>query len=77
MEKLLSSKEAAEMLGIKVATLRTWRMKSKSPRYVRIGGIRSRCMYRKEDVKTWIEDRLRTSTSEETVMLEENERGLR
>ena len=67
MTKLLTSEQAAEMLGISVQTLRTWRCKGNSPQYVRFGGLKSRCRYREEDINKWIEDRLVNSTSEETV----------
>mgnify|MGYP001420617459 CR=1 FL=1 len=67
MNKLLSTKEVAEMLGIKIQTLREWRHKGKSPKYVRFGGIKSRCGYRLEDVEEWIRERLTENTSQESV----------
>jgi predicted DNA-binding transcriptional regulator AlpA len=69
MTKLLSSKEVAEMLGVTDQTLRIWRMKGNSPKYVRFGKLKSRCGYREEDVLKWIEERLTNNTTEEAEML--------
>ena len=70
MEKLLTTKEVAEILGIKVQTLRKWRMLGggKSLPYVRLGSIKSRCMYRKEDVDRWVSEHTMSSTTEETLL---------
>ncbi|MFH1531827.1 MAG: helix-turn-helix domain-containing protein [Pseudomonadota bacterium] len=68
MQTLISSKQAAAALGIRLQTLRTWRMRGSGPRYVRMGGNRlGRVAYRPEDVSAWIEAHLAGSTSEETV----------
>jgi excisionase family DNA binding protein len=68
MNKLLSTKEVAEILGVEVQTIRKWRMDGSSPKYLRYGKLKGRCMYRQEDIQSWIEEKLRISTSEETVL---------
>lgn len=50
--KLLSAKEAAQMLGIKKPTLALWRLKKLNLPYVRIGG---KIMYRENDIITFLE----------------------
>ena len=68
MTFLITSKRAAAALGVKLQTLRAWRMTGKGPRYVRLGDNRlGRVAYRPEDVAAWIEEHMATSTSEETV----------
>jgi len=69
--KLLSSEQVAELFGITVQTLRVWRMKGNSPKYVRFGKLKSRCGYREEDVLKWIEERLTNNTTEESVKTKE------
>lgn len=51
----LSSFEAAEYLGLSVATLRTWRCRGKGPSYVKLG--RS-VVYRIVDLEAYLEDNL-------------------
>jgi excisionase family DNA binding protein len=54
-ERLLTSKEAAEILGIKANTLNTWRLISKDDRrcipYVKIGRA---VRYRLSDLKNYL-----------------------
>ena len=38
MNKLISTKEAAEMLGVTEATLKTWRCREKGPEWVKVEG---------------------------------------
>lgn len=51
----LSSIEAAEYLGLSVATLRTWRCRGKGPNYVKLG--RS-VVYRIVDLDAYLADNL-------------------
>ncbi|MBM4373361.1 MAG: transcriptional regulator [Deltaproteobacteria bacterium] len=68
MTILISSAQAAVALGVKIQTLRAWRVQGKGPRYVRLGDNRlGRVGYRPEDVAAWIDARVAASTSEETV----------
>lgn len=52
-ERLLSTAETADRLGIPEATLRYWRSVEKGPRGKRIG---STVKYREADVDTWIRE---------------------
>ena len=71
MTVLISSHEAAAALGVKLQTLRCWRMRGRGPRYVRLGRNRfGRVAYRPEDIEAWINERAASSTSEETVRQE-------
>jgi len=68
MTTLITSNQAATILGIKLQTLRAWRMKGRGPRYVRLGDNRmGRVAYRSEDVSAWIDAHVAGSTSEESV----------
>ena len=67
MDKLLSTAEAAAILGFKPQTLRVMRCHGNGPQFVRLGKLHSRAMYRREDLQKWIEARIYRNTSEETV----------
>lgn len=55
MQRLLSPKEAAHLLGVHPKTLQNWRGIGKSPPYIKLGGkLRSRVQYRAEDIHEWI-----------------------
>lgn len=59
---LLTEKEVAKMTGFSIRTLQSWRTRGGGPRFVKIS---ARCVrYRIEDVEAWIDERLRTSTSD-------------
>ena len=59
---LLTEKEVAQRTGFSIRTLQSWRMRGGGPHFVRIS---ARCIrYRPQDVEAWIEQRLRTSTSD-------------
>jgi DNA-binding transcriptional MerR regulator len=66
-EPLISSKEAARLLGVKPQTLRLWRKEARSPRYYRPGGGRGRVFYRRGDIERWLEQHRYGSTSEEAA----------
>ncbi len=61
INRLLREKEAAEILNVKVTTLRRWRWAGKGPRYRKIGGA---VRYSVEDLKSFIDASARSSTSE-------------
>jgi predicted DNA-binding transcriptional regulator AlpA len=50
--ELLTSEEAARMLGCRECTLALWRHRKTGPAYVRVGGRLIR--YRRRDVLRWI-----------------------
>ncbi len=52
MEKLLTSEETAQVLGVSDNALRIWRSRGKGPRAYKYG---RRVMYRREDLEAWLE----------------------
>lgn len=52
LPKLLSEKEAAELLGLSPVTLQGWRAKRKGPPWVRIEGT---IRYKLEDLEEFLE----------------------
>ncbi len=61
-ERLLNEHEAAEILQIKVSTLRSWRVKGGKLPFSRIGGRMIR--YHPADIRNFIEASKSTSTTE-------------
>ena len=59
--RLLNEHEAAEALGLKVATLRRWRWQGKPPCFLKIG---SAVRYDPAELASLIEAARRTSTSD-------------
>jgi len=59
---LLSSKDVSELTGLAIRTLEGLRVKGGGPVYVRLSPRAIR--YKRGDVRTWINERLRTSTSD-------------
>ncbi|MNN91157.1 Helix-turn-helix domain protein [compost metagenome] len=54
-ENLLTPEQAAQMLGLSVKTLATWRSTGRhSLPYIRCGG---RIRYRRDDLATWLDQR--------------------
>ena len=73
---LISSKRAAELIGVKPQTLRLWRYAGKGPRYIRLGENRyCQTAYRLADIEAWIEAHSFRSTAHETVTAEERGRS--
>lgn len=70
IEKLLSTAEAAAIIGLRPQTLRVMRCNGSGPRFVRLGKKHARAMYRREDLQEWIEARIYRNTSEETQAAE-------
>ncbi len=55
---VVSSAEAAQILGISPRTLANWRVQGRGPAYVRIGKNRSPILYRAGGIESWLESRL-------------------
>ena len=53
-DKLLSTKELSEYLGIAVSTIIEYRMNNSGPVYAKLGHL---VRYKKSDVDAWIESR--------------------
>ena len=69
-EKLLTTEQAAEMLGIAPQTLAVWRCKKRYDLpFVRIGSRRVR--YRPEDIAAWL-DANSSSTGEVTGRMDDD-----
>jgi len=60
--KLLNEREAAERLGLAVATLRRWRWAGRGPRFLKIGATAVR--YSLEELDAFLAAAQRTSTSD-------------
>lgn len=65
MEQLLDQHEAAKLLGISARTLERHRLTGTGPRFSRIGRL---VRYRQCDLAAYIEQHLRTSTSEPSAV---------
>ena len=61
-EALLTEKGAADFLDLTTRCLQAWRCRGGGPRFVKIS---SRCIrYRRSDLLDWVQERLRSDTSE-------------
>lgn len=63
-QDMLTTKQAAEALGIESDTLRKWRYLGKGPayhRYPSVNGGSGRCYYRQRDVDRWLKARRRVT----------------
>ncbi len=65
MGKLLTTKQAANMLGLSPRTLQAWRVDGNGPMYIRIG--HNRVLYDPADIQSWLDERRFRSTSEEAA----------
>lgn len=66
MDELLNSKKAAALLGISERTLERLRAVGEGPKYVKFGKAGSASVrYNPTDIRCWIEERKRGSTSED------------
>jgi len=53
MDKLLTEKEVAEILGVRVGTMQQWRFHKRGPKYYTIGSRTIR--YKESDIYEYIE----------------------
>ncbi len=60
---LLTTSQAAALLGLKQNTLEIWRVKGRGPTFAKIGSL---VRYRMDDVLAYLESCVRTSTSDTT-----------
>ena len=55
MERLMTSKQLAEVLGLNPQTLRVWRLNGEGPPYVKFGDAkRARVRYDQHKVEQWL-----------------------
>lgn len=59
--KLLTTDQTAEILNVKTATLRVWRMQGKGPRFRKIGAL---VRYAETDLTTFIDAQTHISTGQ-------------
>lgn len=57
--RLLRQREVAELLHVSTRTLEKWRVSGHGPRFVKVG---RGCLYRVEDIESWLATRLRDRT---------------
>lgn len=62
--QLYTEREAANLLALSVRTLQGLRVRGGGPRFARIGRARGRIRYDLADLNAYIDERLRTSTSD-------------
>ena len=62
-QNLLSTKEAADFLGLKSQTLATWRMRKEKIPFIRVG---RKIAYRQEDIEHFLAQNMVTVSSEVT-----------
>ena len=61
MEKLMTPKEVAQFLGYSASWLARSRVEGYGPKYIKLN---HRVGYRPRDVEQWVDERVRSSTSE-------------
>ena len=59
MDKWISAKDLAEVLGLAEQTLASWRVEGKGPVFVKAG---RRVFYRPEDIERWAQENTRQAT---------------
>ncbi|MDJ0977653.1 MAG: helix-turn-helix domain-containing protein [Erythrobacter sp.] len=68
MDKLLTTKEAARILGIAPKTLRMWRLAGKGPCYLKLGATpQASVRYDHTALRAWLAERQFSSTSAVSV----------
>lgn len=60
--KLIRTNQAAELLGMSVATLEAWRLRGYGPKFIKAGRL---VRYTETEVLAWIDAQTRTSTSQQ------------
>ena len=55
--RMLNSSELSEIIGIKSATLRSWRKRGFGPNFIKADGLKGQVRYMVKDVRTWIESK--------------------
>ena len=62
-DRLVDERKAAEFLSYSVRALQNWRVRGGGPRFVKVSARSIR--YRRRDLNRWIEERIRSNTSED------------
>lgn len=59
----LSTKDAAQYLGLAVRTLEGWRLQGGGPRFIKLmGGKKAKVRYTREQLDAWMKSRMTDST---------------
>lgn len=53
----LSSKDAAEYIGVSTRMLNNWRYRGTGPKYIRTGAVKSPVVYRIRELDAWLDER--------------------
>lgn len=61
VSRLVTERDASELLGVSVRTLQKWRLQGNGPRFVKLGHA---VRYDVKDLEAYIEDGRRRSTSD-------------
>ena len=61
MQTLMNEHEVSKLLCLKVSTLRRWRWAGQGPRFIKLGAA---VRYDPQDLKNYLAERVRTSTSD-------------
>jgi predicted DNA-binding transcriptional regulator AlpA len=61
--QLLTERDTASLIGFTERALQNWRVRGGGPQYVKVAGRSVR--YRRSDVLTWIEQRIRSNTCQQ------------
>ena len=61
MSRLVTERDASELLGVSVRTLQKWRLQGNGPRFVKLGHA---VRYDVKDLEAYIESARRRSTSD-------------
>jgi predicted DNA-binding transcriptional regulator AlpA len=68
LDDLLTTKEAATLLGLKYGTLEIWRSKGQGPEFLKLGDSNGAAVrYQRSVLTAWLAQRAYKSTSQHTV----------
>ena len=65
LDRLINETEAARFLGYSIRALQNWRVRGGGPRFVKVSSRSIR--YRRRELNEWIEQHLRSNTSEQAA----------
>lgn len=64
LDALWTEVQVAAFLGISIKTMAPWRNRGRGPRFIKVGHL---VRYRPADVRAYVEQQARTSTSDDSV----------
>lgn len=72
---LLTTKQAAPLIGISVASLENWRVRGEGPAYIKTAGKFGKVLYDPDDIAAWRSLHRFQSTAEADAFDRRSERG--